>query len=92
MWVLNPPGGYAGKTRFLESLPDAPKMPILGTPGALSPKVNTGVIPLLNHGQNDPHPRTLVPKVSLKSSFPRIPTYPAGYPHGPSTTPMKSHP
>ena len=37
-------------------------------------------------------PPTLVPIVSLKTSFPRIPTYPAGYPHDPSTTPMGLHP
>ena len=32
--------------------------------------------------------QTFVPTVSLKTSFPWIPTYPAGYTHGPSTTPM----
>ena len=37
-------------------------------------------------------PQTIVPTVSLKTSFPRIPIYPAGYPHGSSTTPMGSHP
>ena len=40
----------------------------------------TGAIPLLNHRQNGPHPQTLVPTVSLKTGFPRIPTYPSGYP------------
>ena len=36
--------------------------------------------------------QTLVPTVSLKTSFPRIPTYHAGYPNGPSISPMGSHP
>ena len=52
----------------------------------------TGVIPLIRHSQNGPYPQTLVPTVSLKTSFPRVPTYPAVSPHGPSTTPTGSHP
>ena len=36
--------------------------------------------------------RPLSPKVSLKNEFSLVPTYPAGYPHGPSTTPMGSRP
>ena len=51
-----------------EALPDAPKTPILGTPGALSPKV------------------------SIKTSFPWVPTRRVEYPRGPSTTPTGSQP
>ena len=43
----------------------------------------TGVIPLLNHNKNGPHPQTLVPTVSLKNQFShdthlpfRVPTWP----------------
>ena len=36
--------------------------------------------------------QTLVPAVLLKTSFPRIPTYHAGCPNGPSISPMGSHP
>ena len=39
-----------------------------------------------------PPPDSLYPQSLKKTSFPRIPTYPAGYRHGPSTTPMGSHP
>ena len=50
----------------------------------------TGVIPLLIHIKNTP--RLLYPQSPQKTSLPRKPTYPAGYPHDPSTTPMGSHP
>ena len=52
----------------------------------------TGVIPMLIHSHNTPPPQHLYPQFPLKTSFPSIPTYPAGYPHGPSTTPMGSRP
>ena len=40
MWVLDPPGGYPGKTRFLnetlgESVPGGPKIGVFGHPAAL---------------------------------------------------------
>ena len=35
--------------------------------------------------------QTFVPTVSLKTSFPRIPTYPAGYIHGPLQHPWVAH-
>ena len=63
-----------------------------GAPLCLAPFLSyTGVIPLLNHNQKTPNLQTFVPTVFLKTSFPRIPTYPAAYPHDPST-PMGSHP
>ena len=129
MAPLQHPWGHTPSLRpglWQRSAAGPPKTPILGNPGALSPKVSlknefslgthqagwvptcplynihgvtplalalfigyTGVIPLLNHGQNDPHPRTLVPEVSLKNEFSqdthlpcRVPTWPLYNTHG----------
>ena len=71
MAPLQHPWGHTpslGPGLWRRSAAGPPKTPILGNPGALSPKV------------------------SLKTSFPWVPTRRDEYPHAPSTTSTGSHP
>ena len=86
--------GTQGKLVFRETLgksgPVGPRIGVFGHPAALrcqSQGPSAGMQPHeYPHGPSIIRmwSQTLVPTVYLKTSFPRIPNYHAGYPNGPS--------